>query len=306
MRNPFTLLCLVGVLVTCLPPEKPAESAATSKKDCPKPPPEPDVYAMVVSSVHEYHLVTTGYPLSKIGDSMDAFRPDLTVIDEQPDVMKERPEEVSVETEYIKYIAGTRASDVEPIAPARTDPDVEFKVEPADDTALKAFDDFMDNLNGLSFEEANSHDTTKKIMDVHNARQRLAKGEPNFTRRQAWLEKDLDDVIARRHPKRIMVVVDGTHRPAMEAHLRQIGAGIKQPIELVKAAKESREENTVPPLVIKAWTTQLDRLRDRLSRLKKDTPQRQWLQIQANIIQAAVDRSGQCCVSPERFRTGKK
>jgi hypothetical protein len=303
MRKPFTLLCLLVGLITCVPPEKPAQSAP---KECPKPPPEPDMYAMVISTVHEYHLVTSGYPLSKIGDAMDAFRPDLTVIDEMPDVMKERPEEASVETEYVKYIAGTRASDVEPIAPARVDPDVEFKVDPADDAALKPFDDFMDTLLGMSFEEANSHETTIKIMNAHNARQRLAKGEPNYTRREAWLEKGLDDVIARRHPKRIMVVVDGSHRPAIEAHLREIGAGIKQPVEMVRASKESREENTVPPLVIKAWTQQLDRLRDRLSRMKKDTPQRQWLQTQANILQAAVDRNGQCCVSPERFKTGKK
>lgn len=305
MRKPFTLLCLIVGLVTCIPPEKHARSAPPPK-ECPKPPPEPDMYAMVIASVHEYHLVTTGYPFSKIGDAMDAFRPDLTVIDEAPDVMKERPEEVSVETEYVKYIAGTRASDVEPIATSRVDPDVESRIEPADESALKPFDELMDSIVGLSFEEANSTETATKIMNAHNARQRLAKGEPNYTRREAWLEKGVDDVIARKRPKRLLVVIDGSHRPAMEAHLRQIGAGMKSPIDLVRAAKETREENSVPPLVVKAWSQQLDRLRDRLSRMKKDSPGKQWLQGQANIIQAAVDRQGACCVSPDRFRVGKK
>jgi hypothetical protein len=303
MRHPLSLLVFVAGLVTCIPPEKPAQSA---QKECPKPPPEPDMYAMVIASVHEYHLVTNGYPFSKIGDAMDAFRPDLTVIDEAPVVMKERPEEASVETEYVKYIAGTRASDVEAIATARVDPEVEFHVEAADDAALKPSDEFMETLVGLGFEEANSQETAVKIMNAHNARQRFAKGEPNYTRREAWLEKGTDEAIARHHPKRLLVVVDGSHRPALEAHLREIGAGIRSPVELVRAAKEAREENSVPPLVIKAWTQQLDRLRERLSSMKKDSPQRQWMQTQANIMQAAVDRNGQCCVSPDRFKTGKK
>ena len=81
---------------------------------------------------------------------------------------------------------------------------------------------------------------------------------------------------------------------------------MKNPVTMTHDAKESREENSVPPLVIKAWTQQLDRLKDRLSRMKKDTPARQYLQRQSNIIQAAVDRNGACCVSAQRFDTGKK
>src|SRR5438874_275600 len=110
MRN--ACLLAAAMLLTCIPPEKPAKSGELPK-DCPKPPPEPDMYAMVVGSLGEYHLVNSGYPFSKLGDSMDVFRPDLIVIDQAPEVIKERPEEASVETEYVKYVAGTRASDVE-------------------------------------------------------------------------------------------------------------------------------------------------------------------------------------------------
>src|SRR5258708_28746151 len=108
--------CLIAavMLLTCIPPEKGAKSGEIPK-ECPKPPPEPDMYAMVVGTVLEYHLVNSGYPFSKIGDSMDAFRPDLIVIDQPAEDLKERPEEASVEGEYIKYVSGTRTNAVKSI-----------------------------------------------------------------------------------------------------------------------------------------------------------------------------------------------
>ena len=303
MRNACLLAAVM--LLTCIPPEKPANSGELPK-DCPKPPPEPDMYAMVVGTVQEYHLVNSGYPFSKIGDAMDVFRPDMIVIDQPPEVIKERPEEASVEVEYVKYVAGTRASDVEPIDTNRVDAEVATTTDPADEAQLKAAGEYLDTLQGLGFPEANSNETGLKILGSLNTQQRFAKGAPNFTRREAWLEKGIDDMIARKKPKRGMAVVYLQNRPSIEAHFRQLGAGVKNPVQMTHDAKEAREENSVPPLVIKAWTQQLDRLKDRLSRMKKESKQRQWLQTQANIIQAAVDRSGQCCVSPERFTTGKK
>lgn len=299
--------CLLAavMLLTCIPPEKPAKSGEPPK-DCPKLPPEPEMQAMVVGSLGEYHLVNSGYPFSKLGDAMDAFRPDLVLIDQSPEVIKERPEEASVEVEYVKYIAGTRAGDVEPIDTNRVDDDVKLPIEAADDAQIKPAVEYLDGLIKLGYAEANSQETALKILGAVNTQQRFGKGAPNFTRREAWLEKGIDDALAQKKPKRVMAVVYLQNRPFVEQHFREIGAGVKNPVEATKATKESREENTVPPLVIKAWTQQLDRLRDRLSRMKRDTPQKAWLQTQANIIQAAVDRSGQCCVSPERFKTGKK
>lgn len=303
MRNACLLASLL--LLTCIPPEKPAHSGETPK-NCPKPPPEPEMVAMVVGTVQEYHLVNSGYPFSKIGDAMDAFRPELVLIDQAPEVVKERPEEASVEVEYVKYVAGTRAGDVEPIDSNRVDADVGVTTDPADEAQLKTASEYLETLQSLGFADANADATGLKILASINTQQRLAKGAPNFTRREAWLEKGIDDVLARKKPKRVMAVVFVQNRPAIEQHFRQLGAGIKNPVAETQAAKESREENSVPPLVIKAWTQQLDRLRDRLGRMKRDTPQKAWLQTQANIVQAAVDRNGACCVSPERFKTGKK
>jgi hypothetical protein len=299
------LLAAAMLGLTCIPPEKPAKSGEIPK-ECPKPPPEPEMYAMVIGTVLEYHLVNSGYPFSKIGDAMDVFRPDLIVIDQPPDVLKERPEEASVEVEYVKYVAGTRASDVESIDTSRVDPEIVTTTDNADESQLKAAAEYLDTLTGLGFPDANSNETGLKILAAVNTQQRLAKGAPNYTRRQAWLEKGINDVIARKKPKRVMAVVYLQNRPAVEAHLRQLGAGVKNPVDMTRAAKEAREENSVPPLVIKAWTQQLDRLKDRLSRMKKDSEAKKYLQRQANIIQAAVDRNGACCVSPQRFETGKK
>lgn len=303
MRRAPILAALLWA-AACIPPEKPAQ---TAKKDCPKPPPEPEMYAMVLATIHEYHLSTSGYPFSKLGDAMDAFRPDLVLVDAPPEFVKEgRSEEASVEVEYVKYVAATRAGDIEPIDTNRVDPPIMPVAEKEDEGTLQRDTSILDTMDTMSFEQANSQEVGLKILDALGTKARFQKGNPDFNRREAWLEHNIDQVIARRKPKRVLVVVDVVNRPSVEAHMFAMGAGVKSPIELVKVAKETREEGAVPSLVVKAWSQQLDRLRDRLSRMRKDSPEKQWLLQHQAVLQVAVDKQGACCVSPERLRLPDK
>jgi hypothetical protein len=298
------ILALLIAVAACIPPEKPAQS---SKKDCPKPPPEPEMYAMVLATIHEYHLSTSGYPFSKLGDAMDAFRPDLVLVDAPPEFVKEgRSEEASVEVEYIKYVAGTRAGDVEPIDTNRVDPPILPVAEKEDEGTLQRDTSILDGMDSMSFEQANAQEVGLKILSALGAKARFQKGNPDFNRREAWLENNIDQIVARKKPKRVLAVVDVVNRPSIEAHFFTMGAGVKNPIEIVKVAKETREEGAVPSLVVKAWSQQLDRLRDRLSRMRKDSPEKQWLLQHVAVLQVAVDKQGACCVSPERLRVPDK
>jgi len=263
--------------------------------------------AMVLATIHEYHLSTSGYPFSKLGDAMDAFRPDLVLIDAPPEILKEgKPEEASVEVEYIKYVAGTRAGDVEPIDTNRVDPPILPAAEKEDEGTLQRDTSILDSLDTMSFEQANSQEAGLKILGALGAKARFQKGNPDFNRREAWLEHAIDEVVARKKPKRVLAVVDVVNRPSIEGHFFTMGAGVKNPVDLVKVAKETREEGAVPSLVVKAWSQQLDRLRDRTSRMRKDSPEKQWLLQQMAILQVAVDKQGACCVSPERLRQPTK
>lgn len=301
--RPAAILAVLLALGACIPPDKPAQS----KKDCPKPPPEPEMYAMVLATIHEYHLSTSGYPFAKLGDAMDAFRPDLVLVDAPPEVVKEgKPEEASVEIEYVKYVASTRAGDVEPIDTNRVDPPIAPTAEKEDEGTLARDTPILDGMESMSFEQANSQEVGIKILDALGTKARFQKGNPDFNRREAWLEHAIDQLVASKKPKRVLAVVDVVNRASIEAHFFALGAGVKNPVAMVKLAKESREEGAVPSLVVKGWSQQLDRLRDRASRVRKDSPERRWLQQQMLVLQVAVDKQGACCVSPERLRAPER
>jgi hypothetical protein len=286
-----------GSLVACnLPEEKPAKSAAA----VPQCPPEPEVQGMVVSTIHEYHLAVSGYPLAKIGDVMDAFRPDLVLLDLPPDELKgEHTEEAPIEVEYVKYVAGTRSADVEAIGPEGYEPPIGAKAEKEDEERLRRETSVLDGLDSLSFEEANGREITNRIREALNTKARYAKGNPDWARHEGWLEHGAMKAIASKKPKRVLAVVDPSNRPAMEGLFYSLGLAVKDPIRAAAEAKEKRDEGPVPSLVVKAWSQQLDRVRDRVRRLKPGVPERVWLEQHLAVLQIAIDKNGACCVKPD-------
>jgi len=262
-------------------------------------PPEPPTKAMVLATIHEFHLANSAFPFSRLGDAMDAYRPDMILIDTPPDTIKgEHPEDASIELEYIRYVAQTRSTDLVSIAPDREVDPLSPTPDKGDEDALAREAGFLSDpqANNLTFEAANGFDGTQKLAAALNARERYLKGDPDWVRREAWLEHSLDRVLNEKQPKRVLVIVDPVNRAPIEAHLYERGVGIVNPVKLVAQSKEKRDETAVPSSVLSTWTERLNALQDRLHRLRPGAD-RSWLEYRVAVYQIAVDKHGSCCVS---------
>jgi hypothetical protein len=295
----FLGLNLVTLLLGCtLPEEKP--KAKTPQVVCPA---EPPLKGMVLATVHEFHLAQPGYPFSKLGDALDAYRPDVILVDMPQDNLKgAHPEDASIEIEYIKYIASTRSTEILAIGPDREDPAIAPHLEKGDEDAL-GHDPIATGdpaANNLTFEAANGPEGTQRILAALSSRARYLKGDPDYTRREAWLEFQVDKVMADKQPKRVLVIVDPINRPGMEAHLFEKGLKMMNPVAVVAEAKDKREENSVPSIVLSTWQEHLSILQNRLHRLRPGTD-RTWLEFKVNLYQLAIDRHGSCCISLDQL-----
>ena len=247
----------LGMLANCTLPEerqKPKVPAVV----CPA---EPPTKAMVLATVHELHLANPGFPFSRLGDALDAYRPDMILIDAPQDALKGgHPEDASIELEYVKYIAGTRSTDLVAVGPDRDDAPLNVRPEKGDEDALphEAMTLLDPAANNMSFEQANGVEGSGKILASLNARVRYLKGDPDVSRREAWLEHSVDKVLAEKQPKRVLVIVDPINRAMLEAHLFARGMGIQNPVKVVSESKEKREENAVPSAVLSVWAEHLD------------------------------------------------
>ncbi len=77
---------------------------------------EPDLVAMVVGTVGRDHLTSAGYPLTKIADIIDTFKPDMILLQvRQEPFKKQQLEDASFEMTYVNGVAGTSGVDTEPI-----------------------------------------------------------------------------------------------------------------------------------------------------------------------------------------------
>jgi hypothetical protein len=260
-------------------------------------PAEPPMKAMVVATIHQFHLAQSGYPFSKLGDTMDAYRPDMILVDTPAEILKgSNPEDASIEIEYIKYIASTRATDIIAIGPTHEDRPLNIKPEKGEEDALGTFAaNLIDPLAAnLTFEQANGPEGSQKILAALNTRVRYLKGDPDVARREAWLEVETDRVLADKQPKRVLVIVDPINRAPLEEHLFEKGLKMLNPVVVVTESKERREEN-VPAVVVSTWTEQLNALQSRLHRLRP-SDDRSWLEYKVNLYQLAIDKHGTCCL----------
>ncbi len=295
MKGTVFGLAALGLLAGCTLPDE-RQKPKTPAVVCP---PEPPNKGMVLASIHEFHLANSGFPFSRLGDVLDAYRPDMILVDTPPEALKgEHPEDASIELEYIKYVASTRSTELVSIAPDREDTPIAPKPEKGDEDALAREAGFLSDpqANNLTFEQANGVEGTLKLDAALNARKRYLVGDPDFVRREAWLEHTVDKVLTDKQPKRVLVVVDPINRAPLEAHLYLRGLGMANPVKVVAQSKEKRDESAVPSTVLSAWTERLNALQNRLHRLRPGAD-RSWLEYKVNVFQIAVDKHGSCCVS---------
>jgi hypothetical protein len=282
------------VLAACALPEE-QKKPKTPVAQCP---PEPPIKGMVLATIHQYHLANSGYPFSRIGDVLDAYRPDLVLVDVGEATLKgAHPEDGPLELEYVKYVAGTRSTDVVAIGLDSEDPPIAPKAEKSDDDALaKEGGSFDATAMNLSFEDANGVEQSHKLLAQLNARTRYIKGNPDWARHEAWLEYAADKAIADKKAKNVLAIVEPIYRPALEAHFYEMGLGIKNPVKVVAASPDKRDESQVPSEVLATWHDNLAALQNRVHRLHAGTD-RAWLEFKVNVLQLAIDRHGTCCVT---------
>jgi hypothetical protein len=254
---------------------------------------------MVLATIHEFHLAQANYPFSRLGDAMDAYRPDMILIDVPQDALKgTHPEDASIELEYIKHVAGTRSTDLVAVGPDREETPASPKPEKGDEDALAREAGWLTepNANNMTFDQANGVEGSLKILAALSSRVRYLKGDPDWSRREAWLEMQVDKVIVEKQPKRVLVIVDPINRAQLEMHLFERGMGIVNPVKAVADSKEKRDEAAVPTVVLSGWHEHLSKVQDRLHRLRPGQD-RSWLEYKVNVYQLAIDKHGSCCVT---------
>lgn len=89
-----------------------ASEVGSPQKEAPA---EPDLVATVVGTIGRDHLTTEGYPLTRIADIIDVFKPDMLLLQVRPDAYKQlKLEDASFEMTYVNGVAGTAGVDTEP------------------------------------------------------------------------------------------------------------------------------------------------------------------------------------------------
>lgn len=268
------------------------------KKLCP---PEPEQTALVIATIGDKHLSTNGYSFSRIGDAIDAYRPDVILIDVHPKMIKgDRALEAPLEVAYIDYAASTKSTDVFAIGEVRDELPIAPKADKEDEGALAKEGSGLDDLMVGSFDEVNGPEGTHKIMNIVNARARYLKGNPDWARHEAWIEHQADAALDVKKPSRVMLVTSAPYRFALEQHMRQRGFGVKEPLAVMKGATEEREANTVSENVLNEWKRQADDLRNDL-RSVHPVHDRAWLEWRVAVVELALRRNGGCCVQPDEL-----
>lgn len=310
---------------------------------------EPDLVAMVVGTVGRDHITQSGYPLTKIADIIDVFKPDMILLQvRQEPFKKQNLEDASFEMTYVNGVAGTNGVDTEPIdwyrdedvlppalpgyssaidEPAPTpkkgkkgdkggetkdvkpqaagskgkeilDPFNYFPppdIDPDMMDAYKSESSMLANIGGLSFNDANNDDTSRKIWDAESARIRYGKGYSPLARRIAWMNFLSLQAYQKQKGQvhRLMVVVNVRYRAPMEQMVAGWGAVMRDPVAVQKQAEQ--QHDTIPDSVIQEWNHENDRLKDNMPRHGPEALRQNVLERIA-IIQAAVDKKGTCCV----------
>jgi len=280
-------LAAVGCTPTQHHTSSPSEPARAST-------PEPDLQGMVIGTIDKDHLVQSAYPLARLGDAFDAFKPDLVLIQVRPDgYRKHELEEGPFEMTYVNQVAGARGIDTEPID-WYLDNEVAIPAlpDPGDADALKLETGWLDAMPPPTFDQANGLELMLKVRDALDARARYLHGNPAWARRVGWIRHNAIEAMNKHKPRKVMAYVNILLRPALQELLASMGAVMRDPVDVVKHATEARE-GTVPVPVLDEWRRSLDRMRDRLPR---KGPERLPMLGKIQVWEVAVQKNGICCV----------
>lgn len=295
-------LCTLSTLglstLGCEPSER-VPARGPKAPPCP-PPPEPAYQATVVGTIGKLHMVESRYPISKLGDVLAAFKPDLVLVAVRVDAFREAHfEEASFEMTYVSSLAKQHGVFVEPIdwfreqdlgaAPPAAEPWDEAEIARKDAEVL-----FLPRL--YTFEQANGDELAQKVLLATGSEARHRGGNPVASRRQAWMQQLTASAVSRHgRPKRVLAYVDVLDRPGIDMTLHEVGYTTKEPVALLSKSKDVMIAD-IPSDVMADWKGQLERTRARLEAAKTPGEKAFWADRQRT-LQVAVDKRAACCVT---------
>jgi hypothetical protein len=298
MIRAFALLFALTALAGCEPSER-VPAREPKARPCP-PPPEPAYQAVVVGTIGKMHMVESRYALSKLGDVLAAFKPDLVLVAARVEPFHEgRLEDASFEMTYIANLAKQHGVAVEPIDWFR-DQDLgaaPAPVEPWDEAEIAKKEAEVLGLPRLyNFEQANGTELAEKVLRANGAETRHRSGNPLAARRHAWMQHLAASAVSRHgHPKRVLAYVDVLDRPVVDGLLHGVGYTTTEPVAVVAKAKDEMISD-IPADVMNEWKAQLDRTRARVD-AAKSAPEKAFWSDRQRTLQVAVDKRATCCVS---------
>lgn len=298
LTRAILMLVAVAGLAGCEPSER-VPARGPKAPPCP-PPPEPAYQAAVVGTIGKLHLVESRYPLSKLGDVLAAFKPELILIAARVESFHEgRLEDASFEMTYVANLAKQHGISVEPIDWFR-EQDLGAPVapvEPWDEGEIaKKEAEVLSVPRVYNFEQANGAELEEKVLLATGAEARHRSGNPLLARRHAWMQHLAASAVSRHgRPKRVLAYVDVLDRPVVDLLLHGVGYTMKEPGVLVSKSKEEMIAD-MPADVMGEWKAQLERTRARIDAAKA-APEKAFWSDRQRTLQVAVDKRAGCCVS---------
>jgi hypothetical protein len=260
--------------------------------------------AMVVATIHKGHLLQAGYPLTVLRRLVEAYRPDLILVEIRPAPFAAgHYEDGPFEMTYVIDAAARARIPVEPIDWWREE---ELAQEPPLDTAdQRSLDDALRKLQEPlwpSFELANSPAERARTLRELNAYARYAAGNPLWSRRQAWFHERALAAIEKHGARRTLAFVGATHRPELEGFLQGTGIRVVEPLSV--SLPPAPSEEGVPESVVGKWREGIGRLQTAAESLTGD--QRRRLDDKIRYFSVAVERKGRCCVEEANLTAPKQ
>ena len=295
-----------AVVLGCDPSER-VPARGPKAPPCP-PPPEPTYQATVVGTIGKMHMVESRYPLSRLGDVLASFKPDLVLVAVRVDPYREgHLEDASFEMTYVANLARQHGVAVEPIDWFR-EQDLgapPTPVEPWDEAEIaKKEADVLAQPRLYNFEAANASELAEKVLLATDAEARHRSGDPLVSRRHAWMQQLAGSAVQRNgRPKRVLAYVDVLDRPTVDMLLHGVGYTMKEPVAMAAKSKDELIAD-IPSDVMNEWRAQLDRTRSRVAGAKTAPEKAFWADRQRT-LQVVVDKHAACCVTQAALTTDR-
>lgn len=260
---------------------------------------EAEKQLVVVGTIGKLHMAESRYPISKLGDVMSTFKPDLVLLGVRVDPFREgNYEDASFEMTYLAALAKNRAIPTEAIDWFR-EHDLAAPpppVDPPDEAEIaKRGAEILSRPKLYTFEQANGAELAISIFLANTSQQRHRGGNAPWTRRAAWLQHLAIDAVTRhKMPKKVLAFVDVFDRPTVTLAVSAIGYEARDPMTVLRQSSEVMVSD-LPPEVLSQYKNQLGRVRERVEKSKG--PEKAFWQEREKVLEIVVDKRAACCVT---------